>query len=132
MENSAANSPAANGSGARQRRIELRRATIEVDGLALHRTAQFTDGSRKAVRMEWRGISRVGAFRCDDGAAGFVCIAVTDERNVVILNELMEGWDSVTSALTEHLPGCPPAAAWKAGVAQPQASANWTVLFKAK
>ncbi len=74
----------------------------------------------------------MGAFRCEDGAVGLVCMAVTDERNVVILNELMEGWDSMTRALTEHLPGCPPTASWKALVAQPQASANWTVLFKAK
>lgn len=82
--------------------------------------------------MEWRGISRVGAFRCDDGAAGFVCIAVTDDLNVVILSELMEGWDSVTSSLADHLPGCPPAAAWGARVSQPQAGANWTILFKSK
>lgn len=82
--------------------------------------------------MEWTGIKRVGAFRCDDGAAGLVCIAVTDPANVVILDERMEGWNSLADALAEHLPGIPPVSGWRPRVAQTQASANWTVLFKAQ
>jgi len=132
MENAAANSGAAPGPGATQRKIELRHAAIEVDGEALARTAQFTDGSTRAVRMEWSGITRVGAFRCDDGAAGLVCLAVTDQANVVILDERMEGWSSLADALAEYLPGVPPVSGWRERVIQPQTSANWTVLFGAQ
>ena len=82
----------------------------------------------------WSGVEfpAVGAFRCDDGGAGLVCLAVSDPVNVVILSELMEGWDSATAALAEQLPGVPHAAVWRARVAEPPASANWTVLFKAQ
>ncbi|MGA7256417.1 MAG: hypothetical protein WBX09_07215 [Terracidiphilus sp.] len=132
MENPAANSPAANAAGPRQRRIELHRAAIEVDDAALRRTAQFTDGSTKSVRMEWNRISRVGAFRCDNGAAGLICMAVTDPANEVILDERMEGWASLTDALAEFLPGVQPASGWQRRVIEPQSSANWTVLFTAQ
>lgn len=132
MENAAANTAAAQNAGTQQRKVELRHATIAVNGEALERTAEFTDGSTRSVKFEWRSITRVGAFRCDDGAAGLVCMAVTDPAGVVILDERMEGWKSMTEALAEYLPGVPPASSWRERVIQPQASANWTVLFGAQ
>jgi hypothetical protein len=135
MENPAANSPVADGSSPRhsdQRRIELRHAAIAVNREAIERTAQFTDGSTRSVRLEWEGITRVGAFRCDDGAAAIVCMAVTDRAKVVIFDERMDGWNSMTDALAEFLPGAPPPSGWRERVIQPQASANWTVLFQAQ
>jgi hypothetical protein len=132
MENAAANSGGSAKPDASQRKIELHHAAIEVDGKALARTARFTDGSTRAVRMEWSGITRVGAFRCDDGAAGLVCLAVTDPANVVILDERMEGWSSLGEALAESLPGVPPASGWRERVIQPETGANWTVLFQSQ
>jgi len=82
--------------------------------------------------MEWTGITRVGAFRCDNGAAGLLCMAVTDPANVVILDERMPGWTSLTDALSKYLPGVQPASGWQPHVIEPHTNANWTVLFKAQ
>jgi hypothetical protein len=114
-----------------QRRIELRHASIHVDGPELRRTAQFSDGSVKSVAIKWSGITRVGAFRCENAGAGLLCMAITDPQNVVILAETMEGWDALLGALPARLAGVRPASDWRNSVVHPPAAANWTVLFAA-
>lgn len=123
---------AARGPGAPQRRIELRHASVHVDVTGLRRSAEFTDGTVKTVAMKWSEIRRIAAFQRDAMTAAVLCVAVTDAANVVILDEKMEGWNELIAALPARVQGVPAAAEWRSSIVEPPASANWTVLFRAR
>ncbi len=129
MENPAANSPGESG-GHRggQRRIELRHAAIAVDGEALRRTAEFTDGSTGTVKLEWRGITRVVALKCGEPRGG-VCVIVTGGGVVVVLDEGMDGFQAMVNALPARLAGAQQAAEWRQRVTEREAEANVTWVF---
>src|SRR5579863_1475287 len=105
MENPAVHPPAAPDAGPGQRRVELRRAAIEVDASAIRRTAQFTDGSTRSVRLEWNGITRVLALKCEQPSGGLLCMIVTGAGTVVVLHEGMDGFRKMVDALPSHLIG---------------------------
>ncbi|HWE85743.1 MAG TPA: hypothetical protein VG267_12425 [Terracidiphilus sp.] len=129
MDNPAAHSPAAPDAGPRQRSVELRRAAIEVDSSAIQRTAQFTDGSTRSVRLEWNGITRVLALKCEQTHGELLCMIVTGGGNVVVLHEEMDGFRNMVDALPAHLAGAPAAAEWRHRVMRPAPEANVTRLF---
>jgi len=129
MENPAVHSPTAPGTGPRQRRVELHRAAIEVDGSAIQRTAQFTDGSTRSVRLEWNGITRVLALKCEQPSGGLLCMIVTGAGTVVVLHEGMDGFRKMVDALPAHLAGVLAVAEWQPRVMRPAAEANVTRIF---
>jgi hypothetical protein len=128
MENRAAHSSCEQGAGATERRIELRCAAIEVDGAALRRTAEFTDGSTRSVTLEWNKITRVVAVRCEEPHEG-VCVLVTGGGVVVVLGEGMEGFRAMVESFPAHLGGAAEAAEWRARVTEPASQANVTGVF---
>jgi hypothetical protein len=127
MEIPAANSPAA---GAAQRRIELRRAAIAVSGEAIERTAQFTDGSTRSVRLEWRGITRVLALKCEHSSGAMLCMIVTGAGSVVVLHEGMNGFGQMIDVMPAYLAGASAAVEWRQKVMRPAPQANVTAIFK--
>lgn len=129
MENHAANSPVAQNAGASQRKIELRHAAIAVNNSAVERTAEFTDGSSGAVRLEWKGITRVLALKCEEPAGALLCMIVTCAGKVVVLHERMDGFSTMVEALPAHLAGVSAVKEWRQRVMRPAAEANVTPIF---
>lgn len=129
MENPADHSPTVPDASPRQRSVELRRAAIEVDGSAILRTAQFTDGSVRSVRLEWNGITRVLALKCEQPAGGLLCMIVTGAGTVVVLHEGMDGFRKMVDALPAHLAGVLAATEWQPKVMRPTPEANVTRIF---
>lgn len=129
MENSAVNSPGAEGRRPEQRRIALRHATIEADGSALRRTAEFTDGSIKTVTLKWSDLTRVVAFQSVEPGDTLVYMIFTDPSNAVVLDGKMEGFEPMVASLHAHLSGAPPASQWRESVTNPSAEVNFTRVF---
>lgn len=107
----------------------MRHAAIEVDGSAIQRTARFTDGSVRSIRLEWKGITRVLALKCEQPAGALLCMIVTGAGIVVVLHEGMDGFRNMVEALPAHLAGILAAAEWQQHVMRPAPEANVTRLF---
>lgn len=116
----------------RQRKIELLRASIEMDEHGLTRITHFSDGSTKSAAMKWSEISRVAAFKQDLQAYDLLCMALTGSQGTMIVDEEMEGFDAMIAALPQRISGAPPVKAWWDKVIQPPFATNWTVLFAHK
>jgi hypothetical protein len=115
--------------GLLQRKIELLRATIEIDERGLRRTTFFSDGSTNSAAMKWTEISRIVAFKEDLFAYDLLCIALTDPNGTIIVDEEMEGFDEMIRALPLRVPGVPAVEDWWLGVIQPAFATNFTVIF---
>jgi hypothetical protein len=114
-----------------QRRIALQCAAIQIDGAQLRRTAQFTDGTVRAVAMNWADVKRIAAFRRDVLTSAVVSVAVTDTANVVVLDEHMDGWAPLIEHLPVHVTLATSFAEWlNQAIAEPHSS-HWAILFKA-
>lgn len=128
MENSPAHSPRP---APAQRSVRLRRAVIRADGKRLERTAEFTDGTTRAVEMKWPDVRRVAAFRRDVLTSPVLCVAITDTRQVVVLDESMEGWQPLLDALPKRLADSPDVRAWSRRIVAGSTESYWTPLFSA-
>jgi hypothetical protein len=113
-----------------QRTIALQRASIQTDGAQLRRTAHFTDGSIRAIAMNWADVKRVVAFRRDVLTSAVVSVAVTDTENVVVLDEHMDGWAPLIEGLPRHVALATTFADWLNQAVQEPLSSHWTILFK--
>jgi hypothetical protein len=120
--------PAAQSESA-QRRVELQHAEIKTDATSLHRTARFSDGSLRAVTMNWADVTRVAAFRRDVQTSAVVAIAVTDPANIVVLDEKMEGWSHLLEDLSAHLALTPGFTEWRGRASKEPLSSHWLILF---
>jgi len=115
--------------GSLQRKIELLRATIEIDEQGLRRITYFSDESVKSAAMKWSEISRVLAFKEDLSAYDLLCVALTGHDGTMIVDEQMDGFDELIRVLPEHLPGAPLVEDWWTRVIHPPFAANFTTLF---
>jgi hypothetical protein len=114
-----------------QRRIELQRAAIQIDGRQFRRTAHFTDGSVRAIAMNWADVKRIAAFRRDVLTSAVVSVAVTDAANVVVLDERMDGWAPLIERLPAHVTLATGFAEWLNQALKEPLSSHWAILFKA-
>jgi hypothetical protein len=130
MENRAGKAEGGGQPGAGQRSVRLGHARISTDGARLHRTAEFTDGSTRAVEMKWSDVRRVAAFRRDVMTSPVNCVAITDPSNVVVLDESMEGWKALIDALAKYLADSPSFAEWRERIGGDSDQSHWTVLFR--
>jgi hypothetical protein len=112
-------------------RIALDRAEIQIDASQLRRTARFTDGSIRAIAMNWADVKRIVAFRRDVLTNAVVSVAVTDKANVVVLDEQMNGWPTLIESLPTHVALATTFAEWLNESAHEPLSAHWTILFRA-
>lgn len=81
--------------------------------------------------MKWTDVLRVAAFRRDVLSAPVLCIAVTDLRNVVVLDESMEGWPGLLKELSKHLSESASFSQWRESIQPDSLDSYWTPLFKA-
>lgn len=132
MENSPVPHPPRNPEPSLPRRtVALRSAELHADSRRIERIAQFTDGSTPSVAMSWSDVRRVAAFRRDVLTRPVLCIAVTDPHNVVVLDETMEGWDTLLQQLASALASVQPFTAWRSTIDPLSHDSYWTVLFAA-
>jgi hypothetical protein len=131
MENRAGKSDTAQQAGSPRRGVRLHHAIIRTDSSRLHRTAEFTDGTTRAVEMKWSDVRRVAAFRRDVLTQPVVCVAVTDPSNVVVLDESMQGWKHLIDSLAKHLRESPSFTEWRDRIGQESPDSHWTILFSA-
>jgi len=131
MENSPAPTQPPASQPEAQRKVALRHASIRTDESRLQRTAAFTDGSTRAVEMKWDDVRRVAAFRRDVMTEPVLCVAISDPANIVVLDESMEGWQSLLNAMPRLLPESPSFTEWRTQIPAGSAASHWTVLFRA-
>lgn len=115
-----------------QRKIELLRASIEIDADGFKRVTHFSDGSTKSTAMKWNEISRVGAFKQDLAACDLLCLVLTGKDGAMIVDEEMEGFDAFIQGLPQRISGALAVEAWWDKVIQPPFATNWTVLYSAQ
>jgi hypothetical protein len=81
--------------------------------------------------IAWSEVVRVVAFKRDLYTVDCICLAfATADGMTTEVNEEMEGWEALTEALTEHLPG---SKAWSecfSQVAFPAFATNERVIFE--
>jgi hypothetical protein len=131
MENSPVPSKPSTKSTPAQRHVRLRRAVIRADGERVNRTAEFTDGSTCAVEMKWGELRRVAALRRDVLTEPVLCLAISDLSNIVVLDESMEGWQTLLDALAQRVAADPSFADWSSRIGRDDADSHWTALFSA-
>jgi hypothetical protein len=111
-------------------RIALDRAEIQIDASQLRRTARFTDGSIRAIAMNWADVKRVVAFRRDVLTSAVVSVAVTDKANVVVLDEQMNGWPTLIESLPAHITLATTFAEWLDQTTGEPLASHWTILYQ--
>jgi hypothetical protein len=116
--------------GLLQPRIEVLRATIEMDEDCVRRTAYLSDGSINSAAMKWTGISRIVAFKRDLLIADLLCVGLTDRQGVMIVDEEMEGFEEMIQAFPSRLQGAPSEGEWWLRVVKPAFATNFTVIFR--
>jgi hypothetical protein len=102
-------------------RITLTDAGFAVEG---HRSPHA------AVLLEWSAVDRVEAFKRDLYALDLICLELRARGSWVEVNEEMEGWDLLLSAMHERLPGALDQAKLYAAVMQPPFAECRTVVFE--
>ena len=132
MENSPTPAPASGTPSTPQRKVELQHATISADESRVQRSAAFTDGSTRAVEMQWDQVRRVAAFRRDVMTQPVLCVAITDPGNIVVLDESMDGWDGLLKELARRLSESASFAQWRESIQPESPDSYWTALFKAQ
>ena len=112
--------------------VRLRRGVIRTDGLRLQRTAEFTNGSTCTVHIQWSEVRRVAAFRRDVLTQPVICVAISDPANLVVVDECMEGWQSLLDALAQSVAPAPSFTEWRSNIRSDDADSHWTALFQAQ
>jgi hypothetical protein len=91
--------------------------------------AWHVDDSETKTELRWNEVQGVVAFKRDCFALDLICMDFTTSDGAVELNEKMDGWEALTDALPNLLPGTTSKEKWWGKVAQPPFAANPTILF---
>jgi hypothetical protein len=104
-------------------------------GLSIDATGITVSGKRPnlapSYSIAWSDIVRVVAFKRDCLTVDCICLAIaTKDGTMSEVNEEMEGWEALTSALPKHLPGSKDWTECFSQVAFPAFATNETVIFE--
>jgi hypothetical protein len=84
----------------------------------------------ESVRLAWREIAKVSAYRRDLFSTDLICVffAKNDDTGVEI-HEQVNGWIKFIESLSAHLPGCKPVEAWLWDNPTPAFATNLVQLY---
>jgi len=92
-------------------------------------TVNFSDGSVKQLRLHWKDVNGVVAYKRDLFLYDEICLGFSSPDGGVEVNEQMQGWDTLIKALPSYLAGVPSWDQWWDKVAKPPFATNATTLF---
>jgi len=109
---------------------EPRPPVVEVGESGFKLSIFRQDGSIQTIELKWQDIQQAVAYKRDVFAYDLICIEFITAEWGVEINERMEGWGEMTSALPNYLPGITDCWEWWNAILQPPFAANPTVIFK--
>jgi hypothetical protein len=87
------------------------------------------DGIVAYATVQWRDVSQVLAYKRNLVFLDLMCLVMITSRGTVEIDEQMDGWLDLITALPALIPGTPAPETWFNKVALPPFLANFTSLY---